>query len=229
MSLGRQRWGNSRESPTLSLLGSSGICRTVCSFDIHARWHSSPSFGVQFQLAAAFQGTQKDDGLAPFLYQLQAEVGTIYITMVISVIIQSYIIQYHTISSCTCDLCSWHMYCLMYMCNMKTREKTLAQNYKHEICFCHKQKGNIYISCACAKGLWCVRNADSTKSLLHNRSHRQKWPPRYIGSEIFTAQVCFAINGDCAIFQVVYRLGPKNCLAISGITLYPTLLYSLIQ
>ena len=60
MSVGRHRWRSSRESPTLSLLGSSGMDRTVCSFDIHVRWQPSLSFGAQFQSAAAFQCTQKN-------------------------------------------------------------------------------------------------------------------------------------------------------------------------
>ena len=60
MSLERHRWQTSRESPTLSVLGSSGMDRTACSFNIHVCWQPSPSVGVQFQSTAAFQGTQKD-------------------------------------------------------------------------------------------------------------------------------------------------------------------------
>ena len=35
MSRGRHRWRSSRESPTLSLVDSSGVDKTVCSFDIY--------------------------------------------------------------------------------------------------------------------------------------------------------------------------------------------------
>ena len=62
MSLGRHRWRSGTESPTLSmsLLGSSGMDRTVHSLDIHVRWQPRPSLGVQFQSAAVFQCPQKD-------------------------------------------------------------------------------------------------------------------------------------------------------------------------
>ena len=57
MSLERHRWQTSRESPTLSVLGSSGMDRTIW---IHVSWQSSLFFGVQFQSTADFQCTQKD-------------------------------------------------------------------------------------------------------------------------------------------------------------------------
>ena len=38
----------------------------------------------------------------------------------------------------------------MHISSIKTRRKALTKLYNHEICFCHKLKGNIVISCACA-------------------------------------------------------------------------------
>ena len=48
------------DSPTLSVLGSSGMDSTVCSFEIHVCWQPSPSFGIQFLLVAASQCTKMD-------------------------------------------------------------------------------------------------------------------------------------------------------------------------
>ena len=60
MSLGRLGLRSSRGNPTLSVLGNSGMDRTVCSSNIHVHWQPSPSFGIQFKPAAAFQCVQED-------------------------------------------------------------------------------------------------------------------------------------------------------------------------
>ena len=84
---------------------------------------------------------------------------------------------------------------------------TLSNNYKHEICFRHKQKGNIYIPCASAnaclplfaeesRGCNVLDNADSTKrSAAQDVTDKKITTSQYIPSELFTARVCFAIMG----------------------------------
>ena len=43
-----------------------------------------------------------------------------------------------------------------------------------------------------------------------------------ISEVTFIARICFAISAiNFTIFDMVYQLGPKNCFAISDLTLYP--------
>ena len=57
MSLGRRRWWCRRESYSVSTVQLWN--EQDCVFHIHVCWQPSLSLGVQFQLAAAFQSTQK--------------------------------------------------------------------------------------------------------------------------------------------------------------------------
>ena len=126
------------------------------------------------------------------------------------------------------------MHCFVHLCNVKPRGKggggTFKEKYKSEICFHHKRKGSIHISCACANTCLplfaeefrgCnVLEMQKARNVCHERCPTDKMSASLYRIDLFTAQVCFATSGKFALTEVVYQLGPKNCFAIIGITLY---------
>ena len=82
-----------------------------------------------------------------------------------------------------------HRYCLMRICHIKLRGKTLKKYYNHEICFRHKRKG-IYISCVCAnacpplfaeksRGCNGIEMKTARKVCRARGPTDQKWRPRH--------------------------------------------------
>ena len=82
----------------------------------------------------------------------------------------------------------------------KNEGENLTQNHKHEICFRLKQKGNTYISCACAHACLSLLEGQSRGRNVQEMSAVQQVPQTqistlqyiyiyiYIWSDLFSAQ-----------------------------------------